>query len=81
METSQLVETEPYEEIARTFDSCTPCIGQSYNSENARVQSTSQEPMPVFGGTEAIPALIPRSTLIYNELAGTDEPRTVGVTI
>jgi len=41
--------------------------------------------MPVFGGTEAIPATmpfvpIPRSNLRYNELAGTDEPRTVGVT-
>ena len=86
METSQLVEIEPYEEIVGTFDSSTPCIGQSYNSENAKVQSTSQEPMPVFGGTEAIPttiplAPIPRSTLRYNELAGTDEPRTVGVTI
>ena len=86
METSQLVEIEPYEEIVGTFDSSTPCIGQSYNSENAKVQSTSQEPMPVFGGTEAIPATmpftpIPRSTLRYNELAGTDEPRTVGVTL
>jgi len=42
--------------------------------------------MPVFGGTEAIPATMPfapisRSTLRYNELAGTDEPRTVGVTL
>jgi len=41
--------------------------------------------MPVFGGTEAIPATmpfapIPRSTLRYNELAGKDEPLTVGVT-
>ena len=57
METSQLVEIEPYEEIVGTFGSSTPRIGQSYSSENARVQSTSQEPMPVFGGTEteAIP--------------------------
>jgi len=51
-----------------------PHIGQSYNSENARVQSKSQESMPVFGCTEAIPATmpfapIPRSTLRYNELA------------
>ena len=86
METSQLVEIEPYEEIVGTFGSSTPRIGQSYSSENARVQLTSQEPMPVFSGTEAIPATmpfapIPRSTVRYNELAGTDEPQTVGVTM
>ena len=56
METSQLVEIEPYEEIVGTFYNSMPRIGQSYSSDNARVQSTSQEPMPVFGGTEAIPA-------------------------
>ena len=59
MEESRLVEIEPYEEIIGTFDSSTPRIGQSYSSEYARVQSTSQEPMPVFGGTEAIPATMP----------------------
>jgi len=36
--------------------------------------------MPVFGGTEAIPATYPAVHLRYNELAGTDEPCTVGVT-
>ena len=80
MEESRLVKIEPYEEIVRTFDSSTPRIGQSYNSENARVQSTSQEPMPVFGGKEAIPATMPfapitRSTLRYNELAGIQASR------
>jgi len=50
MEESRLVEIEPYEEIVGIFDSSMPHIVQSYSSENARVLSTSQEHMPVFGG-------------------------------
>jgi len=33
-------------------------VGQSYSSENAGVQSTSQELMPVFGGTEHTPCTL-----------------------
>ena len=65
MEESRLVEIEPYEEIIGTFDSSTPRLYSPIVQNTLRVQSTSQEPMPVFGGKEAISATMPFALRTY----------------